>query len=81
MLVEVLSPSRQEYDRATKARRYAARDVVHFWIVDPDARTLECYRLVDGIYRLEASGSAAADVTVPGFPGLIVPLAGLWLEG
>lgn len=81
LLVEVLSPSRPEYDRTTKARRYAARGVVHFWVVDPDARTLECYRLVDGIYRLDVSGMGSSDVTVPGFPGLSIPLAGLWLEG
>lgn len=29
LLVEVLSPSRPEYDRAIKARRYAARGVRH----------------------------------------------------
>jgi Uma2 family endonuclease len=79
LLVEVLSPSRPEYDRATKAGRYAARGVTHFWIVDPDARTLECYRLIDGVYRLEASGTGTDDVGVPSFPGLAIPLAGLWL--
>ena len=39
VLVEILSPSRPAYDRLTKATRYAACGVTHFWIVDPDARS------------------------------------------
>ena len=80
LLVEVLSPSRPEYDRATKARRYAARGVPHYWIVDPDARSLECFRLDGTTYRLVASGTNEDAVLVPGFDDLTVPLAGLWFD-
>ncbi|MCC7031607.1 MAG: Uma2 family endonuclease [Acidobacteria bacterium] len=66
LLVEVLSPSRPEYDRATKTRRYAARGVRHSQVVDPDARLLECYRLADGVYRLEASGAVTETISVRG---------------
>jgi Uma2 family endonuclease len=44
LVVEVLSPGPADYDRTTKARRYAALGIRHFRLVDPDARTLECYR-------------------------------------
>ena len=79
VLVEILSPSRVEYDRLTKARRYAARGVVHYWIVDPEARTLQCFRLIAGSYRLDASGADRDQVTLPSFEGLAIPLEGLWL--
>ena len=44
LLVEVLSPSSRQTDRSAKGKRYAALGVRHYWIVDPDARRIECYR-------------------------------------
>jgi Uma2 family endonuclease len=55
--------------------------VRHYWIVDPRAQTLECFRLESSTYRLEASGAARDEVTVPSFDGLVVALEGLWLDG
>jgi Uma2 family endonuclease len=80
VLVEILSPSRPEYDRLTKARRYAARGVRHYWIADPDTRTLECFELEGGAYRLQASASGHETLGVPAFNGLTIPLAELWLD-
>ena len=79
VIVEILSPSRPEFDRSTKARRYAARGVPHYWIVDPDARTIECFRLDGLTYRLDASGRDPDEVVVPAFDGLTLPLTDLWL--
>lgn len=79
VLVEILSPSRPEYDRLTKARRYAARSVPHFWIVDPEARAVECFRLEGSSYRLDAAAEGEALLRVPAFGGLVVPLGRLWL--
>lgn len=81
VLVEILSPLRPEYDRLTKASRYAARGVPHYWIVDPDRRTVECFRLDGGSYRLDASGSDRETIAVPAFEGLTLPLGDLWLDG
>lgn len=80
LLVEILSPSRPDYDRLTKARRYAARGVEHYWIVDPDARTIECFRLEGGVYRFAASAASHGELAVPAFSGLTIPLDGLWLD-
>jgi Uma2 family endonuclease len=80
LIVEILSPSRPDYDRLTKARRYAVRGVGHFWIADPDARTLECFQRREGAYRLEASAASQAELSVPSFEGLTISLAGLWLD-
>lgn len=45
---EVLSPSTVARDRVTKRHLYAKRGVRHYWLVDPDARTLEALELRDG---------------------------------
>jgi Uma2 family endonuclease len=80
IVVEILSPARLEYDRITKARRYAVRDVANYWIVDADRRTVECFRLREGVYQLEASAQGDDALPVSSFPGLTITLATLWLD-
>lgn len=48
LLVEVLSPSNHKHDLVTKRRLYARNRVPEYWIVDPDAQTIEVLELVDG---------------------------------
>lgn len=79
LCVEVLSPSGRRYDCIVKLAYYASIKVPEYWLVDPDARTLE--RLV-----LSRKGSVVASihegdskVSVPTFPGLRIPLFDLWL--
>jgi len=78
LLVEVISPGRAHYDRTVKAQRYAAHGVPHYWIVDPEARRLECFRLGEGHYALQAAGTGNDVVEVPDLPALGIPLATLW---
>jgi Uma2 family endonuclease len=78
LVVEILSPSNPEYERTVKAQRYAALGVPHYWIVDPEARTLECYRNEDGRFVLMVIGNDQDTLTHPDFPGLTIPLASLW---
>lgn len=44
LVVEVLSPSNQEYDRTLKRKRYMASEVAELWLVDADAGTIEVWR-------------------------------------
>ena len=78
LLIEILSPSSADYDRTVKAQHYAALGVPHYWIVDPEARTVECYRLVRARFVLRASGRDQESLTVPDFPDLTIPLGTLW---
>jgi Uma2 family endonuclease len=48
LLVEVLSPSNHKHDLVTKRRFYARNRVSEYWIVDPEAQTVEVLELVDG---------------------------------
>ena len=45
LAVEVLSPSTSRRDRGVKFNDYAAHGVGEYWIVDPVALTVECFRL------------------------------------
>ena len=66
-------------DREVKARRYAANGVERFWLVDPVARTLECYRLAGERYEITATASGNATLDIGDLPGLTLPLERLWL--
>lgn len=78
LVVEVLSPSTQKYDRVKKGNRYAALGLPHFWILDPAARRLECFRLEEGSYILAAAGEGSVSLAHPDFPGLSIHLAAIW---
>ncbi|MBK8212583.1 MAG: Uma2 family endonuclease [Myxococcales bacterium] len=41
---EILSPSNAAHDRVTKRRLYANYAVPYYWLIDPEARTLEALR-------------------------------------
>ena len=47
-ICEIVSPSNEAHDRVTKRRLYATHGVAHYWIVDPEARTLEASTLEGG---------------------------------
>jgi Uma2 family endonuclease len=78
LLIEVTSPGRPALDREIKARRYALHGVGHYWIVDPAARTVECFRLRDGAYVLSIAGDADGVLEPPDLPGLRLALGSLW---
>jgi len=78
LLVEVLSPSSRQIDRSTKAKRYAALGVVHYWILDPEARRIECYRAAGGTYALAAEAEGDATLLHPDWPNLTLELRSIW---
>ncbi len=78
LIIEVLSPSSIEQDRETKKAVYARHGVSHYWIIDPESRTLEMYALSGAQYQLASEFRGDAAATSPLFPGLTIPLARLW---
>jgi Uma2 family endonuclease len=78
LVVEILSPGSRRRDRVAKLNAYARRGVQHYWLVDPEARTLEAFELEDGGYRLAVAVSGEASFSPALFPGLDIPLAELW---
>ena len=52
LVVEVLSPWNWVADRRRKFQVYAKAGVREYWIIDPEARTIELYWLEKGAYAL-----------------------------
>ncbi|ATW25464.1 Uma2 family endonuclease [Candidatus Formimonas warabiya] len=78
LVVEVISPSSSRKDRLQKLRVYQKAQVHHYWIVNPEEKTLECFSLRDGIYALVAAGMDEDVVEHPSFAGLSIALKALW---
>jgi len=57
LVTEILSPSNKRYDRNRKRRLYASSGIPEYWILDPDANTLDQLVLgerdyvLDGVYE------------------------------
>jgi Uma2 family endonuclease len=51
LVVEVLSPSTRAEDLLRKGPEYAAAGVGQYWVVDPDARSLEVFENLDGAWE------------------------------
>lgn len=77
-LCEVLSPSTAALDRARKMAVYAREGVRHLWLVDPEPRTLEVYRLETGRWSLLATHVGEVTVRAEPFEALALELGALW---
>lgn len=64
MAIEILSPTSVDMDRRRKPRRFAAFQVPHYWIVDLDAQTIECYRVGGESYELLTRAARGPDVSL-----------------
>jgi Uma2 family endonuclease len=80
LVVEVASPSTARRDRTVKSRRFADLGIVHYWIVDPQDRRVECYALVDGAYEPTADSAGNTRLAHPAWDGLELDLTALWAD-
>ncbi len=78
LVVEVISPSSGRKDRLQKMRIYQKAQVQHYWLLDPQEKTLECFAWRDGVYAVVASGMDDDIVEHPDFAGLSIALKSLW---
>jgi Uma2 family endonuclease len=69
-ICEVLSPSNVAYDRVTKRELYATHGVPFYWLVDPEARTLEALRLREGVWVDAGAFDDTAVARVPPFEAI-----------
>lgn len=70
LVVEILSPTTTLIDRSTKLQLYARHGIPYYWIVDPEARTIEAYRVSGNSYTLATQASGSQPVSLPPFPDL-----------
>jgi Uma2 family endonuclease len=83
LAVEVVSrrPEDSRRDRIEKPPDYALFGIHWYWLLDPEARTLEILELgPDGRYVRALGASAGVVSPVPGCEGLALDLDALWAE-
>ena len=80
LAVEVLSPSTEGYDRGYKRELYARHGVREYWLVDPDAETIEVLTPGNGGFVRYALYGGRETLTSPLLPGLAVALAAIFGE-
>ena len=70
LIIEILSPSNADHDRERKYNLYEQAGVVEYWLVDPQARTIEIFGLANEAYTLAGkfeSGQTAVSQALSGF--------------
>ena len=80
LVVEVISPSSRSKDSVRKLHDYAAIGVPEFWLLDPEARTLERLILRDGVYSIVEALEGDAVFRPDSFQELEIDLGRLWRE-
>jgi Uma2 family endonuclease len=80
--VEVASPRPRDRrrDRIEKLREYATFGIRWYWLVDPEARSVEILGLGDDGHYVHVVDAAEGVVEVPGCEGLSLDLDALWRE-
>ncbi|MBT9171950.1 MAG: hypothetical protein DDT21_00324 [Syntrophomonadaceae bacterium] len=78
LVVEILSPSTTRKDRLRKMLIYQRAGIKHYWLVNPEEKTMECFSLRNDLYALVASGMDDDVVEHPDFAGLSIELKALW---
>jgi len=78
LLVEILSPSTTRRDREVKFSLYARYGVPFYWIVDPEARVLEAYRLEGAAYVRTMRATGSEPCGPPPFEDLGLIVDELW---
>ena len=74
----MLSPSTARLDREDELPIYANRGVVHVWLIDTEARTLEPYALHDGHWLLLKYCKDYDAIRIAPFDAMEFSLATLW---
>jgi Uma2 family endonuclease len=77
---EVLSPSTLRVDKIRKMPVYAQSGVLHFWLIDPLARTFDVFRLESGQWVVAGLYAEDDKVRAEPFQDIVIELVNLWLE-
>ncbi|MDR3568199.1 MAG: Uma2 family endonuclease [Syntrophobacteraceae bacterium] len=79
-ICEILSPNTFRTDKIKKMPIYAHHGVGHIWLIDPDAKTMDAFRLESGRWSLLASFSESDEVRVEPFQEIEISLEDLWVQ-
>jgi Uma2 family endonuclease len=74
-VTEILSSTISSRDRGLKLQAYVQHAVAEDWIVDPDQRAIEVYRLGRGRYRVPQLFREPEDLSSSMLPNFLLSLA------
>jgi Uma2 family endonuclease len=77
---EVLSPSTASRDKGQKLPLYAASGVMHAWLIDPVARTLDVLRRAGEHWIFVATHAEQARIRAEPFDAVEIELGALWAD-
>ena len=72
LAVEVVSQSTAHVDRGAKLQLYARLGIPYYWIVDPEAHSIDAYAAVDGVFRVVARLTGEDRGSLPPFSSLSI---------
>ncbi len=73
LVIEILSPSTSRLDRVNKLKVYAQKGVVELWMVDPEGRRVEVFRLQENPRAAAAIHPEDGTIETVLLPGLQIP--------
>jgi len=79
LVADVISPGSRRRDRIDKRDLYEQHGVREYWLIDPEARTVEVLSLESGTYQLVGRwhpGERARSRLLKGFEVPVAPLFG-----
>ncbi len=79
-VVEILSPATSELDLGVKREIYARTGVEELWIIEPDARRIEVYRLKENRETPQRTHGDTARFESELFPGLVFRAEAVFAE-
>ena len=74
LVVEILSPSSDANDRATKLPLYAGAGVPEVWLIEPQAKTVDVLKLQGKKYLVDSTLAGEQVLSSPQIPGWQLPL-------
>ena len=78
LVMEVVSKGSRQLDRVKKKSLYERFGIKEYWIVDPEAETIEVFGLADGTYRLISKSEFGRSAESELLPGFNIPVSSLW---
>ena len=75
---EIISPSSRSYDRVSKSNTYAKHGVGYYWLIDPDAKSVEAFKLDRGAWRKVGAFAGTDKMRAEPFELIEIDLGWLW---
>jgi len=81
LVIEILSPGTEHYDRQLKRKVYAQTGVKELWLIDPDAKEIHLHQLNPKARKVVVIHGAEAQFSSALLPGLVLQAGKVFQPG